>query len=127
MRLAKARLKESMDASLKAVWDFLAQNNGGIKQFFLEADESFGKLKKSLDDAKAEEANRPSSVAAGPKGLAFMGFRADIRKLEEKVEATAAAVNAASVSAAAAPSRGTDGSAMAELDKLEEAVGTASP
>ena len=57
-----ANVKEVMETSFKAVWDFLAQNNGGIKQLFLEADESFGKLKKSFEDAKAEEANRPPSV-----------------------------------------------------------------
>ena len=89
-------------------------------------------MKKSFEDAKADEANRPSSVAAGPKGLAFMGLRADLRKLEEKMDATAAAVNVASMAAGAAPSRGADGytmhppgidnPAMAELEKLEEAM-----
>ena len=107
-----ANVKEVMETSFKAVLDFLAQNNGGIKQFFLEADASFAKLKKSIEDAKVDEANRPSNVAAGPKGVAFMGLRADFRKLEEKMEATAAAVNVATMSAGAAPSRGADSYAM---------------
>ena len=105
----------------------MAQSNGGIKQLFLEADASFAKLKKSLEDAKADEANRPSSVAAGPKGLAFMGLRADFRKLEEKMEATASAANVANMSAGAAPSRGAGSSAMAELTSWKRPWRTALP
>ena len=64
-----AKLKETMEISFNGVWEFLTKNNAGIRQIFLEADENFGNLKKSFEDAKADEANRPSSVAAGPKGL----------------------------------------------------------
>ena len=43
-----AKLKEAMETSLKAVWDFLAQNNAGIQQLFTEADASFSRLVKTL-------------------------------------------------------------------------------
>ncbi len=35
---------------------------------------------------KVEDAIRPSSVVAGPKGLTFMGLRGELEKLDGKME-----------------------------------------
>ena len=47
-----AKLKEVMESSLKGVWDFLAQNNSGIQHLFSEADASFARLKKNVEEAQ---------------------------------------------------------------------------
>ena len=75
-----ANLKGVVENALKGVWDFLSQNNQGIQQLFSEADASFTKLVKNIAEAKAAEGDKPSNVASGPKGLAFAGLRAELRK-----------------------------------------------
>ncbi len=82
-----AKLKDVMEVSTKAVWDFLAQSNSGIHQMLSEADASFARLLKNIDDAKAAEAAKLPSVAAVPNGLAFVGPRADIRLMQETMDA----------------------------------------
>ena len=91
-------------------------------------------MEEAVKDMAAARSLQPSAVAAGPKGLAFMSLRADLKKLEEKLESrftefksdlsdVRAAVNVASMSAGAAPPGiGVDGNAMQELEKLEEAM-----
>ena len=97
------------------------------------------KLVATVEESKADaRLLQPSSVAGGPKGLAFMGLRTDLKKHEEHVkgqveelkgqfEELKGQVNAATMAAGAADpaaARGYAGGApeMAELDKLEEAM-----
>jgi outer membrane murein-binding lipoprotein Lpp len=131
-----AKLKESMATSVQALWDFLAQNNAGISQMFHEADAAMTKLAAAIEESKADaRLHTPSSVAGGPKGIAFMGLRTDLKKHEEFVkgqvetlnvqfEELKSEVNVAAMAAGAAGRAGDGGVApdMAELDKLEEAM-----
>ena len=89
-----AKLKGDMEVAFQKVWDFLAQNNAGIAQMFGEADAAVAKLARGLEELKADEANKPSNVATGPRGLAFMSIRADVKKLGEKVDTPVYAVHA---------------------------------
>ena len=120
------QLKEAMAASTKAVWDFLEANNHGIMQMFREADAAVSKLAGLVEELKTDESHKPSSVATGPRGLAFMGLRADLKKLEEKVDVQfkkykddvdelKVKVNLDATAAGAAPATegGTSGNAMA--------------
>ena len=43
-------------------------------------------LATQLEEVKAAEGTKPSTVAAGPRGLAFAGLRHDVRKVDEKLE-----------------------------------------
>ena len=74
------KLKEDVVTSVAAVWEFLSQNNCGIMQLFQEADAAVKKVKlqteETLKDMVAAQLLQPSSVASGPKGLAFVGLRA---------------------------------------------------
>ena len=130
-----AMLKESMATSIQALWDFFAQNNAGIAKMFQNADAALVKLAVSVEASKAALL-QPSSVAAGPNGFAFTGLRAELKKSEQKVNTRftdvqgevnelKANVNAATMAAGAAgpEGEGTGGAhAIAELDKLEEAM-----
>jgi hypothetical protein len=132
------KLKASFAQSTQDIWEFLYRNNTGIRELFAEADASVKHLKgfmeEAVKDMAAARSLQPSAVAGGPKGLAFMSLRADLKKLEEKLDSrftefksdlsdVRAAVNVASMSAGAAPPGiGVDGNAMQELEKLEEAM-----
>ena len=86
------KLKEDFAASIAKVWEFMSQNNCGIMGLFQEAGAAVKQVKlqmeatqKHVEEAKAAESAKPSEVAAGPKGLAFVGLRADMRKLHATV------------------------------------------
>jgi hypothetical protein len=130
------RLRQDTAKEIHGVWEFLTNNNAGIRQLFNEADNAVAKLVQNVDEMKGRVdnlENKPSTVAAGPKGLAFVGLRADLKKLEEKMEARAAefnkkadetnaAVNAAFTAAGPVETGQTESQAMKELEKLEEAM-----
>ena len=115
------KLKESVAMSVQALWDFLTQNNAGISQLFCEADAAMAKLVATVEESKADaRLLQPSSVAGGPKGLAFMGLRTDLKKHEEHVkgqveelkgqfEELKSQVNVANMSAGAATGPGGGG------------------
>ena len=132
------KLKASFAQATQDLSQFLERNNVGIMKLFAEADASVKHLKgfmeEAVKDMAAARSLQPSSVASGPKGLAFMSLRAELKKLEEKVDArfaeyksdmseVKATVNVASMAAGAAPP-GIDvnSNAMQELEKLEEAM-----
>ena len=91
-------------------------------------------MEEAVKDMAAARSLQPSAVAAGPKGLAFMSLRADLKKLEEKLDTrfaeyksdlsdVKATVNVASMAAGAAPPGiSVDSTVMQELEKLEEAM-----
>jgi hypothetical protein len=108
---------------------------------FADADAALNKLRSQtevlagqIEEVKAAELARPSAIAAGPRGLAFMNLRADVRKIEEmvdsfrkdlgqvKVEANVAATaaGAATQSGAASAPDGLD--AFSQIRLLEEAM-----
>ena len=83
-----AKLKEDMASSVRGLWEFLEANNGGIMNMFQVADASVKLLEEHINEAakhiqqlKADEGTKPSQVASGPKGLAFVSLRADMLKL----------------------------------------------
>ena len=129
-------IKTDMVSAIKGVWDFLEKNNTGIRHMFQEAEDAVVRLGVQAEEAKAAITameNKPSAVASGPKGLAFVSLRADLKKLEEKLDNTvtklkakvdesSGAVNAAFMAAGAAVPGSGDGQTMRELEKLEEAM-----
>ena len=99
-----SKLKMDLATSIQSLWGSLDSNNVGIMQFFHGADaavekltEGLGEIKlqtdeatKKIDRVQADEGTRPRLVAAGPKGFAFVGLRADLRELDEQVEGVGA-------------------------------------
>ena len=71
---------------MASVWEFLSQNNQGIMKLFGEPVAALNKWAKVVEESKiqADGSTRPSQVASGPKGLAFVALRAGLRKLDEK-------------------------------------------
>ena len=70
------RLRQDTAKEIHGVWEFLTNNNAGIRQLFNEADNAVAKLVQNVDEMKGRVdnlENKPSTVAAGPKGLAFVG------------------------------------------------------
>jgi hypothetical protein len=82
-----AVVKNEFAQAVKGVWDFLQANNAGIMKMFTEADAAVNKLKGLMEETAKDTANaqllQPSAVASGPKGLAFMSLRSELKKLEE--------------------------------------------
>jgi hypothetical protein len=137
------KLKMDFAESMKGIWGFLETNNVGIMGLFQEADAALNKVKlqtevtqKHLEETKAADGARPSEIAAGPKGLAFVGLRAEMKKLDGKVEDLKAQMTVvraeANVAATAAgakvptppgmePAAG-DADSFAQLILLEEAM-----
>ena len=134
-------VKTRVAASFKEVWDFLAANNQGIMNLFTGADASVAHLRAQtealavkLDELKTEEQTKPSAVATGPRGLAFVGLRADLKKLEDQigrvqkeVEMVKIEANVAATAAGAAAPAGTSDAprgldAFSQLRELEESV-----
>ena len=88
------KLKADVSQSFQGVWGFLEANNAGIAQMFGEADAAVKLLVRRADEQAAMPLLQPSAVAAGPKGLAFVGLRADLKKMQENLEATQALLEA---------------------------------
>ena len=80
------QVKEAVADATRTLWEFLEANNHGIMKPFHEADAAVGELAKLVEEVKVEDSHKPSSVATGPRGLAFMGLRADLKNLTGKVD-----------------------------------------